>query len=135
MWRACSSATQIFEGGVFVARKNVDLIEAAERAIALGLDPLLLKQLEEEHLDAKVKAAKRWTHLIERGASGEGPRGTESSGEWFLVELAGTCLNCGKPALELLDRFSTAEVESIRDALRVMGPDGWYWPVIHPNPA
>lgn len=40
MWRACSPATQVFEGGVFVARKNVDLVEAAERAVALGLDSL-----------------------------------------------------------------------------------------------
>lgn len=46
VWRACSSATQVFEGGIFVARKNIDLIEAAERAVALGLDPLFLRQLE-----------------------------------------------------------------------------------------
>ncbi|WIW45357.1 hypothetical protein ML401_28490 [Bradyrhizobium sp. 62B] len=135
VWRACSSPTQVFEGGIFVARKNVDLIEAAERAIALGLDSVLLKQLEEEKLEARLRAAKRWTHFIERGASGAGPRGTESSGEWLLVELAGTRLKCGKPALDLLDRFSPSEIESIRYAMRAMGPDGWYWPVVHQNPA
>ncbi|WFU23568.1 hypothetical protein QA649_37040 [Bradyrhizobium sp. CB1717] len=135
VWRACSSAVQVFEGGISVAGKNVDLIEAAERAIALGLDSLLLKQLEEQRIEAKVRAADRWTHLIKRGALGDGPCGTESSGEWFLVELAGTRLECGKPALELLDGFSASEIESIRDAMRVLGPDGWYWPVVHRTPA
>lgn len=77
-----------------------------------------------------MTAAKRWEHLIKRGAEGKGPRGTESTGEWLLIELAGTRLACGKPALELLDRFSRAEIESIRDAMRMMGPDGWYWPVV-----
>src|SRR4051812_40968724 len=57
-WRACSSVTQVFEGGIVIARKNVDMIEAAERAITLGLDPIFLKQLEERRLDAKMRAAK-----------------------------------------------------------------------------
>ena len=113
----------MFEGGVFVPRKHEDLIEAAERAIAFGLDSMLLKQLEEDQLEARVRAAKRWTHFIERGAAGGGPRGTELSGEWLLVELAGTRMKCGKPTLELLDRFSASEIESLRDAIRAMGLD------------
>ncbi|MDA9433848.1 hypothetical protein XH88_19025 [Bradyrhizobium sp. CCBAU 51627] len=130
VWRACSSVTQVFEGGIFVARKNIDLIEAGERALALGRGSVLLSQLEEERTAAKVRAAERWKHLIERGASGKGPRGTESKGEWFLVDLAGTLLPCGMPALEFLERFSASELEGIRDAMRIMGPEGWYWPVV-----
>jgi hypothetical protein len=30
----------------------------------------------------------------------------------------------------LLDRFSISEIEVIRDAMKVIGPDGWYWPVV-----
>jgi hypothetical protein len=65
-----------------------------------------------------------------RGASGKGAVGTESTGERLIIDIAGTRLPCGKPALELLDRFSNAEIEAIRDAMKVMGPDGWYWPVV-----
>lgn len=89
-----------------------------------------MSKLEEQRIAAKAKAAKRWTHLIDRGASGKGAKGTESTGEYLLVELAGTRLGCGKPALELLDRFSPSELESIRDAMRIVGPEGWYWPVV-----
>ena len=77
-----------------------------------------------------LRAAKRWTWYIARGASGKGAVGTKLTGECLIVDLAATRLPCGKPALELLDRFSNSEIEAIRDAMKAMGPDGWYWPVV-----
>lgn len=92
--------------------------------------PATLLRLQEERRVARMSAAKSWTWYIARGASGKGAVGTESTGERLIVDLAAMRLPCGKPALELLDRFSNAEIEAIRDAMKVMGPDGWYWPVV-----
>jgi hypothetical protein len=128
-WHACSSAQQVFDGGARVANADADLLEAAEKALALAGVPTKLLELEQEQRSARSRAADDWRFLIERGASGKGTIGTESTGEAFIVELAGTLLPCGMPALELLNRFSWREIEEIRDALQGMGLDGWYWPV------
>jgi hypothetical protein len=108
----------------------VDLLEAAAQALAMAGVPATLLRLQEERRVARMSAAKSWTWYIARGASGKGAVGTESTGERLIVDLAAMRLPCGKPALELLDRFSNAEIEAIRDAMKVMGPDGWYWPVV-----
>jgi hypothetical protein len=105
-WCACSSAQQVFDGGARVAHADADLLEAAEKALALAGVPTKLLELEQEQRSARSRAADRWRFLIERGASGKGTIGTESTGEAFIVELAGTLLPCGMPALELLHRFS-----------------------------
>jgi hypothetical protein len=129
-WHACSSKEEVFDGGTIVARGTVDLLKAAAKALAMaGVSPTLL-QLQEERRAARMCAAKSWTSYIARGASGKGAVGTESTGERLIIDIAGTRLPCGKPALELLDRFSNTEIEAIRDAMKVMGPDGWYWPVV-----
>jgi hypothetical protein len=127
-WYACSSVREV-HGGAKVAERDADLLEASKHALALAAVPGELLELEQQHNSARSRAAGRWKHLIERGASGKGPIGTESTGEWFVVELAGTMLPCGKPVLELFDRFSWAELEAIHDCVKIMGPDGWYWPL------
>jgi hypothetical protein len=96
----------VFDGGARVAHADADLLEAAEKALALAGVPTKLLELEQEQRSARSRAADRWRFLIERGASGKGTIGTESTGEAFIVELAGTLLPCGMPALELLHRFS-----------------------------
>ncbi len=132
-WKASSSIREIFDGGSRVAGPDADLLEAAKAALALAAVPSRLLELEEAGRSARGRAAERWKHLIARGASGKGTIGTESTGETFIVELAGTLLPCGKPALELFDRFSWSELEAIHDAVRSMGPDGWYWPLKQVN--
>lgn len=107
-WHACSSREEVFGGGAIVAGGRADMLEAAAKAPATAGVPAPLL----------------------RGASGKGAVGTESSGERLIIDLAATRLPCGKPALELLDRFSNSEIEAIRDAMKAMGPDGWYWPVV-----
>lgn len=129
-WHACSSTEEVFDGGAVVASSSADLIEAAAKALALGGVPATLLRLQEERRAARMRAAKSWTWYIARGASGKGAVGTESTGERLIVDLAATRLPCGKPALELLDRFSNSEIEALKDAMKVMGPDGWYWPVV-----
>lgn len=129
-WHACSSKDEVFDGGAVVASGSVDLIEAAAKALAMAGVPATLLGLQEERRAAHMRAAKRWTWYIARGASGKGAMGTESTGERLIVDLAGTRLPCGKPALELLDRFTSSEIEAIKNAMKVMGPDGWYWPVV-----
>ena len=62
--------------------------------------------------DTSAKSGLR-SYLIKRGASGEGAIGTESTGENFVVELAGIMLPCGMPALELLHCFSWSEIQAI----------------------
>jgi hypothetical protein len=128
-WHACSSAQQVFDGGARVANADADLLEAAEKALALAGVPTKLLELEQEQRSVRSRAADDWRFLIERGANGTGTIGTESTGEAFIVELAGTLLPCGMPALELFHRFSWRELEEIRDAVQSMGPDGWYWPL------
>jgi hypothetical protein len=129
-WHACSSKEEVFDGGAVVASGSVDLLEAAAQALAMAGVPATLLRLQEERRAARMSAAKSWTWYIARGSSGKGAVGTESTGERLIVDLAAMRLPCGKPALELLDRFSNAEIEAIRDAMKVMGPDGWYWPVV-----
>jgi hypothetical protein len=129
-WHACSSKEEVFDGGAIVARGNVDLLEAAAKALAMAGVPTTLLKLQKERRAARMRAAKSWTSYIARGASGKGAVGTESTGERLIIDIAGTRLPCGKPALELLDRFTNAEIDTIRDAMKVMGPDGWYWPVV-----
>jgi hypothetical protein len=99
------------------------MLEAAARALAT---------MQEDRRAARMRAAKGWTWAIERGASGKGAVGTELTGERLVIDLAATLLRCGRPALELLVRFTSSEIEAIRDAMKVMGPDGWYWPVVAP---
>jgi hypothetical protein len=129
-WHACSSTEQVFDGGARVADADADLLEAAEKALALAGVPTKLLELEQKQRSARSRAADDWRFLIERGASGKGTIGTESTGEAFIVELAGTLLPCGLPALELFDRFSAREIEEIHDAVKSMGRDAWYWPVL-----
>jgi hypothetical protein len=129
-WYACSSKEEAFDGGAFVANGSVDLLEAAAKALAMAGVPATLLRLQEERRAARMRAARSWTWYIARGASGAGAVGTESTGERLIVDLAATRLPCGKPALELLDRFSDSEIEAIRDAMKTIGPDGWYWPVV-----
>ena len=129
-WHACSSKEELFDGGAIVAGGRADMLEAAAKALAMAGVPDRLLRLQEERRAARMRAAKRWTWYIARGASGKGAVGTESTGECLIVDLAATRLPCGKPALELLDRFSNSEIEAIRDAMKAMGPDGWYWPVV-----
>jgi hypothetical protein len=129
-WHACSSKEEAFNGGAGVASGNVDLLEAAAKALAMTGVPERLLRLQKERRAARTRAAKGWTWYIARGASGKGTVGTESTGERLIVDLADTRLPCGKPALELLDRFSNFEIEAIRDAMKAMGPDGWYWHVV-----
>jgi hypothetical protein len=128
-WHACSSTEQVFDGGSRVADADADLLEAAGKALALAGVPSKLLELEQAQRSARTRAAEDWRFLIERGANGKGTIGTESTGEAFIVELAGTLLPCGMPALELLHRFSWRELEEIRDAVQSMGPDGWFWPL------
>lgn len=134
-WKACSSVSEVFDGGSRVAGPDIDLLQAAKAALALATVPSRLLNLEEEERTARNRAAEVWKHLIARGASGRGMIGTESTGETFIVELAGTLLACGKPALELFDRFSWSELQAIGDAVRIMGPDGWYWRLKRANEA
>lgn len=128
-WHACSSTEQVFDGGARVADADADLLEAAGKALALAGVPTKLLELEQKQRSARSRAADDWRFLIERGASGKGTIGTESTGEAFIVELAGTLLPCGLPALELFDRFSGREIEEIHDAVKSMGRDAWYWPL------
>jgi hypothetical protein len=128
-WHACSSTEQVLDGGAKVADADADLLEAAGKALALAGVPTELLELEHQHRSARSRAADHWRFLIERGASGKGTIGTESTGEAFIVELAGTLLPCGLPALELFDRFSGREIEEIHDAVQSMGRDAWYWPL------
>lgn len=129
-WYACSSAEEAFDGGAKVAGCDADLLEASAKALALARAPDDLFELERERTAARSSAAAQWKYYIERGASGKGTIGTESTGETFIVELAGTLLPCGMPALELLARFSWSEIEAISDAVQFMGREGWYWPLI-----
>jgi hypothetical protein len=129
-WHACSSKEEAFDGGAFVANGSVDLLEAAAKALAMAGVPATLLRLQEERRAARMRAAESWKWYIARGASGKGAVGTESTGEHLIIDLAATRLPCGRPALELLDRFSNSEIEAIRDAMKAMGPDGWYWPVV-----
>lgn len=133
-WHACSSKEEVFDGGAIVAAGSVDLLEAAAKALAVAAVPATLLRLQDERRAARLRAARSWTSYIARGASGRGAVGTESTGERLIIDIAGTRLPCGKPALELLDRFSNSEIEAVRDAMKVMGPDGWYWPVIAGQP-
>lgn len=73
--------------------------------------------------------AEQWVAYIKRGASGGGPRGTESGGEYLIVEAAGTVLPSGDPVLMLLHRFSLQELADIQRAMDMLGHDGWYYPV------
>jgi hypothetical protein len=129
-WHACSSKQEVFDGGAVVASGSVDLLEAAAKALAMAGVPATLLRLQEERRAARMSAAKSWTWFIARGASGKGAVGTESTGERLIVGLAATHLPCGKPALVLLDRFTDSEIDAIRDAMKIMGPDGWYWPLV-----
>ena len=45
----------------------------------------------------------------------------------MVVELAGTVLPCGEPALAVLDRFSMAEIAQLRDAMNAMDSSEWYY--------
>ncbi len=129
-WYACSSPKEAYHGGSFVAGNKADLLDAAARALALSLDNLTLVELENEEQSVRLRAADSWKPLIERGASGEGPCGTDSVSDRILVELSGTLLPCGWPALELLERFSHQELDAIRTAMRILGHDGWYRPLL-----
>jgi hypothetical protein len=70
--------------------------------------------------------AEGWVPFIKRGASGRGPRGTESGGEYVLVEVAGTILPGGEPALMLIHRFSLDELAAVKRAMNLVGFDCWY---------
>ncbi|MEH2506387.1 hypothetical protein V1290_005198 [Bradyrhizobium sp. AZCC 1578] len=129
-WHAWSSPDKVYEGGALVAGDKADLLEAAGNALALANTPIELQHLERQRLNARKGAAKRWKLYIERGVSGTGAIGTESTGENFIVGLASTLLPCGMPALSLLDRFTIREIEAIHDAMQEMGMDGWNYPLI-----
>lgn len=70
--------------------------------------------------------AEEWIPYIKRGASGRGPLGTESGGEYVLVEAAGTILPGGEPVLMLIHRFSLDELADIKRAMQLVGFDCWY---------
>lgn len=74
------------------------------------------------------RAESRIPYIV-RGASGQGPRGTESTGEYLLVEAAGTVLPGGDAVLMLLHRFSLAELGDIQRAMVLVGFDCWCYPV------
>lgn len=84
----------------------MDPLEATAKALAMAGVTATLLRLQEERRAARMRAAKSLTSYIARGAIGKGAVGTESTGERLITDLAGTRLPCGKPALELLDRFS-----------------------------
>ena len=96
-WHACSSKEEVFDGGAIVAGGRADMLEAAAKALAMAGVPDRLLRLQEERRAARMRAAKRWTWYIARGASGKGAVGTESTGECLIVDLAATRLPCGKP--------------------------------------
>jgi len=70
--------------------------------------------------------AEQWVDYIRRGASGKGARGTESTGEYLVIQAAGTLLPSGDPALYLLHRFSIDELADLQKALDIVGMDVWY---------
>lgn len=73
--------------------------------------------------------AEAWIPYIRRGASGQGPRGTESTGEYLLVEAAGTVLPGGDAVLTLFNRFSLSELGDIQRAVALVGFECWCYPV------
>jgi hypothetical protein len=75
--------------------------------------------------------AEQWVPYMLRGISGEGPLGTESSGEYLIVEAAGTLLPSGEPVLTLFHRFWTEEMGDLQRALDVVGINTWRYALKH----
>jgi hypothetical protein len=90
-------------------------------------------EVRERESKARERRAAAWGALIKREASGEGPRGTESTGEYLMVVAAGQMLPTGDPVLSILDRYSMDEVVDIRTAMQEMGRDAWYYPLVDRN--
>jgi hypothetical protein len=107
-----------------------DLISAGGAALNLAEQPAVEAEIMQRQARLRGSSAARWAALITRGASGNGPRGTESSGEHLMVVAAGQMLPNGDPVLEILDRYSLDELIAIRTAMDEIGRDGWYRPLV-----
>jgi hypothetical protein len=94
------------------------------------VQPAAALEIRRQQSGARTRRAAAWAGLIGRGASGKGARGTGSSGEYLMIIAAGQMLPNGDPVLTLLDRYSLEELIDIRTAMKGMGREGWYYPVI-----
>lgn len=113
-WRACSSALEVDNGGAYVADPDTDLIQAAKSA--LELEQPWHRKFEKERAAARIRAARKWLPLVGRRGS---PIGPTTGREQLVVELAAAILPSGQRALDLLDLFTIAEIESIQAAVRI----------------
>jgi hypothetical protein len=132
-WTCGSSPDEILRGRgtvIDVIDGEKDLLAVSRTALSLSAQPAAATEIRETQLKARDYRAAAWEALIKRGASGEGPRGTESTGEYLIVVAADQMLASGDPALTILDRYSLEELIDIRAAMKKMGHEGWYYPVI-----
>jgi hypothetical protein len=130
-WTSGSSPDEILRGRgtvIDVIDGEKDLLAVSRTALSLSAQPAAATEIRETQLKARDCRAAAWEALIKRGASGEGRNGVD----WGVSGCSCCRSDVGKrdPALTILDRYSLEELIDIRAAMKKMGHEGWYYPVI-----